>query len=77
MIQLTEEQRQQLDGAEPARAVDPLTKEEYVLVKAELYDRLKGILDVDGPEAMYPLLAEIEPEDWEDGSAYGIDAKKQ
>jgi hypothetical protein len=23
-------------------------------------------------EALYPLLAELSPEDWEDGSAYGV-----
>lgn len=32
-------------------------------------------VDIDAeaePEAMYPLLAELAPEDWEDASAYGV-----
>jgi len=39
MIELTEEQRQQVRQAsgEAARAIDPDTKQEYVLIRAELY----------------------------------------
>jgi hypothetical protein len=77
MIELTEEQRQELVGAEPASAVDPFTKDEYVLVPAATHDRLKGILDADDAEDMYPLLADIEPADWEDGSVHGIDSLKR
>ena len=77
MIELTEEQRQELAGAEPARVLDPVTKDEYVLVPAAIYDRLKGILDADDPEDMYPLLADLEPDDWEDGCDYGINPSKQ
>ena len=77
MIELTEEQRQELAGAEPTRVVDPLTKNEYVLVPVAIYDRLKGILDADDPEDMYPLLADLEPDDWEDGCDYGINPSKQ
>ena len=29
---------------EPARAVDPTTRTEYVLVRAEVYDRIKRLL---------------------------------
>jgi hypothetical protein len=49
MIQLTEEQRRELretDG-ESGRVVDPQTKQEYVLVRAEVYERLKGLLSED------------------------------
>ena len=77
MIELTEKQRQELAGAEPTRVLDPLTKDEYVLVPAAIYDCLKGILDADDPEDMYPLLADIEADDWEDGSVYGIDPLKR
>ena len=47
-----------------------------MVLRADVYDRVKGLFagDVD-PETMYPLLAEISPEDWEDPSVYGITAK--
>jgi len=46
MIELTEEQRQELIRPEPA-CVDPLTRQEYVLVRREVYERLRGLLDED------------------------------
>jgi len=71
MIELTENQRQELATVGPTRVVDPLTKDEYVLVPATIYDRLRGILHADDPEDMYPLPADIEPDDWEDGPSTG------
>jgi hypothetical protein len=46
MIELTEDQRRLLseNGTEPARAIDPDTNTEYVLVRADVYDRLKALL---------------------------------
>jgi hypothetical protein len=67
MIELTPEQRQELMQAEPA-VIDPQTRETYVLVRKEVYDRLKGLLEDDDPRLMYPALADIDPEDWEDAS---------
>jgi hypothetical protein len=49
MIELTEQQRQELNGPEPARARDPMTNETYVLVRAEVYERLKEALYDDSP----------------------------
>lgn len=43
MIELTEEQRQQLSLAEPV-AIDPSTKETYVLVRKNVYERIKALL---------------------------------
>src|SRR5260370_37428344 len=45
MFELTPEQRQELTGPEPARAVDPETNRTYVLVAAEQYERIKGLLE--------------------------------
>ncbi len=45
MIELTEQQRQQLAQPEPL-AIDPLTRETYVLVRKEAYERLKALLDL-------------------------------
>ena len=49
MIELTEEQRQAVRSETPPRLVDPSTEETYVLIRAELYDRLKGLLENDLP----------------------------
>jgi hypothetical protein len=47
MIELTEQQRQELAQGE-STAIDPQTKATYVLVRKEIYDRMKGLLDIDG-----------------------------
>src|ERR1700722_15900262 len=71
MIELTAEQHQALmANAEPVRAVDPATNAEYVLVRAEVYDRFKKFLDEDDARLMYDKLADIDPEDWEDAAHY-------
>ena len=49
MIELSVEQRQELKGPEPAHARDPETNETYVLVKADVYERMKELLTDDGP----------------------------
>ena len=46
MIQLTEQQRQELSNPEPV-AVDPQTRQTYVLVRREAYDRMKALLALD------------------------------
>lgn len=69
MIELTEDQWQELKGPETV-AVDPRTNEQYILVRRELYERMRGILDDDDARQMARLLADLDPEDWEDASAY-------
>ena len=46
--------------------------QELVLVLAEQYDRLKQCVDFAeaDPKALYPLIADVSPADWEDLSAY-------
>jgi hypothetical protein len=46
-IELTEEQRRQLEAypEAPVRLIDAESKREYVLVSAEVYDRLCSLLD--------------------------------
>jgi hypothetical protein len=48
MIELTEEQRRELEQPEPV-VVDPVTKEEYVLVRREAYARLKAVFSAFAP----------------------------
>ena len=45
MIKLTEEQRQELAGPQPFRVIDPGTQQRYVLVREEIYERLRAALD--------------------------------
>jgi hypothetical protein len=45
MIDLTEEQRRELEQPEPVRARDPKTGEVYVLVRADVYDRMRAVID--------------------------------
>jgi hypothetical protein len=68
LIELTPEQRQELTRPEPA-VIDPETQQTYVLVRKEVFDRLKGLLEDDAC-LMCPPLANIDPEDWEDASVY-------
>jgi hypothetical protein len=66
MIELTEEQRRELGQVEPL-AVDPQTKETYVLVRRPVYERMKELLYDDSPwtDAEMAALA------WEAGKAAG------
>ena len=45
MIDLTDEQQHELGKAEPAKLRDPSTNETYVLVRADVYERMRTILD--------------------------------
>jgi hypothetical protein len=60
MIELTQEQRKELANPEPI-AIDPDTKKTYVLVRSEVYERLRGVLYDDaefGIREAYPLMDE-------------------
>lgn len=69
MIELTEQQRHELVATEP-EVIDPKTKQTYILVRKDVYARLKSIVDETDARLMEPLLADLDPEDWEDPSNY-------
>jgi hypothetical protein len=48
MIELTDEQRQELKGPAPL-ARDPKTNEQYVLIRKEVFERMKELLYDDSP----------------------------
>ena len=48
MFELTEDQREELASPEPI-AVDPQTMQEYVLVRKEIFQRFRALLDADEP----------------------------
>jgi hypothetical protein len=51
MIELTVQQQQALDADPEARLIDPRTRMVYVLVRADIYERLRGLLEEDeGPD---------------------------
>jgi hypothetical protein len=45
MIELTPEQRQELESSRPTRIHDTETDETYVLVRADVYERMRAIID--------------------------------
>lgn len=62
MIELTPQQRQELTEPEPV-AIDPETKETYVLVRKDVYERLRELLYDDSSwtdEEMDLLAAEVD-----------------
>jgi hypothetical protein len=62
MIELTPQQRHELTAPEPL-AIDPETKETYVLVRKATYERLRELLYDDRPwtdEEMDLLAAEVD-----------------
>ena len=48
MFELTEEQRAELASPEPV-AVNPHTMQEYVLVRKDIFQRFRALLNVDEP----------------------------
>jgi hypothetical protein len=57
MLELTRDQRQEVRvaGDSPLRLTDPETKSEYVVLKAELYERMRRVF-----EEVDPSLFEFE-----------------
>ena len=69
MSTLTQEQRQMLrqSEGEPVRLLDPDTNREYVLLQAEVYDRLRSALTDLDPRELYPALHRaLRDEGWDD-----------
>lgn len=70
-LHLTEEQRREAQRPQdkPVRLTDPETNQEYVLLPAEAYERVKTFLYDDGdpdPRREYPLVDEVMKADWDD-----------
>ena len=72
MIELTEEQRQAIEHSEetPPTVLDRKTNTAYVLIRKDVYERLQESLDEDDVRLMAPLLADLDPEDWEDAANF-------
>jgi hypothetical protein len=72
--ELSPELRKALTAAPngPLEVIDPVTKKAYVLVSADLYQRVQALLGDEGDVVrdMSGLLADLAPEDWEDAANY-------
>ncbi|HET6251873.1 MAG TPA: hypothetical protein VFE47_29580 [Tepidisphaeraceae bacterium] len=70
MIQLTQQQHEAIEesSVKPARALDPATNAEYVLVPADVYDRLQTILCDDSwtPDAYAAAMEVFARDGWDD-----------
>jgi hypothetical protein len=72
MIELTPEQRQALqNGEQPMRVRDPETNATYVLVRSEVYERVKTLFEEEDDNQlirdMYPQVMEVfGREGWDD-----------
>jgi hypothetical protein len=64
MIELTTEQRRELQDPEPT-AIDPQTRQTYVLVRKELYERFRALLALEDydPDEGAAYVNEIMAED--------------
>ena len=67
-IELTEEQRLALDGAAgPVRLIDPRTQATYVLLREDLYERIKAVFAEDfQPGEAYPAIDRAFAGGWDD-----------
>ena len=59
-------------GGAPLYVLDATTNASYVLLSAERFERMEALLGENEVADMYPLLAELNPEDWEDVGNYDI-----
>jgi len=66
-MQLTEREKRTIENGEVVRLVE--ADVEYVVVRADLYDRVKGLLydpSEPSPSQSYALVDEVMREDWDD-----------
>ena len=64
-MKLSETEKQAIKNGKSVRFQDDDI--DCVVLRADMYEKWKAALEEEhDPEAMYPLLAELSPEDWED-----------
>ena len=66
-LELTDQQQQAVDAEPAPRVVDPRSGTAYVLLRADLFERLRGLLGEDlDPRDAYPAIDRAFAEDWND-----------
>ena len=74
-IELTAQQQQALEEGQeyPARVVNPRTNETFVLIHAEMYERVRALLEeedeIPSVREMYPLVSEVLDTEEEENSS--------
>lgn len=70
MTTITPEQCQAITqaGDAPVQLLDPETNARYYLIKADPQEETEP----ESVASMYPLIADLDPGDWEDASEYGL-----
>jgi hypothetical protein len=70
MIELTQQQRQAVSISDaPVQLVDPETHEVFVLVRSDLYEKVKGLVEEEfQPRTVYPAVDRAFAEGWNDPS---------
>lgn len=78
MIELTEEQRLEIgESTEPVRVIDPASKREFVLLRAEMFTRLQSVFgDVD-PRDTYRAIDRAFAPNWDDPKMSDYDNYEQ
>jgi hypothetical protein len=71
MTAMTPELRRAIEeaGESPPRVVDPVTNTDYVLLRADVYERLRALIEPDdglGPREISSLMWEAMKGDWDD-----------
>lgn len=69
MIELTEQQQHALDASPAPRLVDPRTKKTYVLISADLFERMRSLMCDDGGLEMRQVADLVETAMREDDAA--------
>jgi hypothetical protein len=67
MIELTEQQRQEVgEASDPIRVIDPATRREFFLIRAELFSRLQTVLGDLDPRDAYPAIDRAFASGWDE-----------
>jgi hypothetical protein len=69
-MNLTSQQLESVTHGEPFRFVDPQLGQEFVVVRADVFDRVKILFDDSDldPSEVLPLMWQTMKDDWEDPS---------
>jgi hypothetical protein len=65
-MNLTDEQLHALEQGREVHLIDSKTQIECVVIRADVYDRVKSLLPEFDPHETYPAVDEVMREDWDD-----------
>jgi hypothetical protein len=78
MIELTEQQGQAVgETDDPVRVIDPATRREFVLIRAEVFNRLQTVFGDLDPRDAYPAIDRVFAAGWDDPKMSDYDNYEQ